>query len=101
MCPVDDATTDSRVDESRRSALFAAGLVAAALVTTGSRTLAGPATLHAAGEPQNPLLSVRITSPLGRLGLPGAIRIVAQVNHPPQLALESVRFYVNDDAGWR
>ena len=82
-------------------ALFAAGLVAAALVTTGSRTLAGPATLHAAGEPQNPLLSVRITSPLGRLGLPGAIRIVAQVNHPPQLALESVRFYVNDDPGWR
>ena len=65
-------------------------------MTTGSRTLAGPATLHAAGEPQNPLLSVRITSPLGRLGLPGAIRIVAQVNHPPQLALESVRFYVND-----
>ena len=39
---------------------------------------------------------MRITSPLGRLGLPGAIRIVAQVNHPPQLALESVRFYVND-----
>ena len=47
-------------------------------------------------EPQDPLLSVRITSPLGRLGLPGAIRIVAQVKHPPQLALESVRFYVND-----
>ena len=65
-------------------------------MTAGSRTLAGPATLHAAGEPQNPLLSVRITSPLGRLGLPGAIRIVAQVKHPPQLALESVRFYVND-----
>ena len=39
---------------------------------------------------------MRITSPLGRLGLPGAIRIVAQVNHQPQLALESVRFYVND-----
>lgn len=64
-------------------ALFAAGLVAAA-------------TLYAAGAPQNPVLSVRITSPLGRLGLPGAIRIVAQVKHPPQLALESVRFYVND-----
>jgi Ca-activated chloride channel homolog len=77
-------------------ALFAAALVAAVLVTTGSRTVPGPATLHAAAEPQNPLLSVRITSPLGRLGLPGAIRIVAQVKHPPQLALDSVRFYVND-----
>ena len=29
-------------------------------------------------------LSVRITSPLGRTGLPGAIRIVAQVSHSPQ-----------------
>ena len=56
----------------------------------------GPATLHAAGGPEKPLLSVRITSPLGRLGLPGAIRIVAQVNHPPKVALGSVRFYVND-----
>ena len=39
---------------------------------------------------------MRITSPLGRLGLPGTIRIVAQVSHPPQVALGSVRFYVND-----
>jgi VWFA-related protein len=42
------------------------------------------------------LLSVRITSPLGRLGLPGTIRIVAQVAHPSDVALDSVRFYVND-----
>ena len=69
-------------------ALFAAGLVAAALVTAGSRPLAGPALLHAAGQPEKPRLSVRITSPLGRLGQPGAIRIVAQVNHPPQLAFQ-------------
>ena len=83
---------------SRRPAsrgLVAAGLVAAALVYPGSPTLTGGAALHAAGEPQN-RLSVHITSPLGRLGLPGAIRIVAQVEHPPQVALESVRFYVND-----
>ena len=78
-----------------RPALFAAGLVAAALVTTGSR-MAGVATLHATEKPEKPLLSVRITSPLGRLGLPGAIRIVAQVTHPPQVALGSVKFYVND-----
>ena len=39
---------------------------------------------------------MRITSPLGRTGLPGAIRIVAQVSHPPQTALGPVRFFVND-----
>ena len=52
------------------------------------------ATVHAADS--TPALSVRITSPLGRTGLPGAIRIVAQVSHPPQVALGPVRFYVND-----
>lgn len=77
-------------------ALFAACLAAAVLIANGSRTLAGPARLDAAGEPEKPLLSVRITSPLGRLGLPGAIRIVAHVSHPSQHAVESVRFYVND-----
>ncbi len=52
------------------------------------------ATVHAADS--TPALSVRITSPLGRTGLPGAIRIVAQVSHPPQVDLGPVRFYVND-----
>ena len=51
-------------------------------------------TVHAADSP--PALSVRITSPLGRTGLPGAIRIVAQVSHSPQIALGPVRFFVND-----
>lgn len=41
-------------------------------------------------------LSVRITSPLGRTGLPGTIRIVAQVAQPPAVAVGPVRFYVND-----
>src|SRR4249919_1820097 len=75
-------------------ALFAASLVVATLLTTDSRTSTGPATLRAAGGPQNRPLSVHITSPLGRLGLRGAIRIVAQVSHPAQVALESVSFYV-------
>ena len=55
----------------------------------------GSAVVHAAGDVPTPL-SVRITSPLGRLGLPGTIRIVAQVAHAPEVALDSVRFYVND-----
>jgi hypothetical protein len=41
-------------------------------------------------------LSVRITSPHGRLASSGAIRIVAQVSHPANVALGAVRFYVND-----
>ena len=77
-------------------AALAAGLVAAAaLLTAGSHPRLGSAIVYAAGDPASPM-SVRITSPLGRLGLPGAIRIVAQVTHPPQAAPGSVRFYVND-----
>ena len=34
---------------------------------------------------QDPALSVRITSPLGRTGIAGTVRIVAQVQHPPNI----------------
>lgn len=41
-------------------------------------------------------LGVRITSPLGRTGISGVIRIVAQVHGiPPGAALRPVRFYVD------
>jgi Ca-activated chloride channel family protein len=54
----------------------------------------------AAGRPyvraQGEALSVRITSPLGRTGLAGVIRIVAQVHHPPSAPPGQVRFYVDD-----
>lgn len=39
--------------------------------------------------------SVHITSPLGRTGLPGKVRIVARVTLPPTTTLPSVRFYVD------
>jgi VWFA-related protein len=74
-----------------RTALVAS-FVAATLLLPGS----GPsAIVHADDDVASPL-SVRITSPLGRLGLAGTIRIVAQVAHPPRVALESVKFYVNE-----
>jgi VWFA-related protein len=41
-------------------------------------------------------LSIRITSPLGRTGLTGPIRIVAQIQHGPGISLEPVKFYVDD-----
>ena len=40
-------------------------------------------------------LSVRITSPLGRTGGVGAVRIVAQIQDPPGATLNPVRFYVD------
>jgi Ca-activated chloride channel homolog len=39
--------------------------------------------------------SVRITSPLGRIGKPGAVRIVAQVSLPAGRAISEVRFSVD------
>src|SRR5688572_20874449 len=49
--------------------------------------------LHPAGA-QEPGLAVRITSPLGRTGLPGPIRIVAQLSPAPSTK-HGVWFYVD------
>ena len=40
-------------------------------------------------------LAVHITSPLGRTGLPGPIRIVAQVQHPDKVSFQPVDIYVD------
>jgi Ca-activated chloride channel family protein len=61
-------------------------LVAAVLV-------AASADLAAADAPAP--LSVRITSPMGRTGEPGTVRIVAQVHTLPGVALDSVKFWVD------
>ena len=61
--------------------------------------------LHGAGSlglrPRAPIrypapLAIRITSPLGRTGTTGAIRIVAQVSAKKDVALGAVRFYVDN-----
>lgn len=49
---------------------------------------------RAAAADKTPL-SVRITSPLGRTGVPGTVRIVAQIQAPPGVALEPVQFFVD------
>jgi VWFA-related protein len=41
-------------------------------------------------------MSVRITSPLGRTGLAGPIRIVAQVQQHNNVPLKPVKFYIDD-----
>src|SRR6478609_6060793 len=47
------------------------------------------------GAGQEPALSVKITSPLGRTGLPGTVRIVAQVQQPQNAPPGQVRFFVD------
>lgn len=58
-------------------------------------TLVGLAATGGALDAQDRALSVRITSPLGRTGIPGAIRIVAQVQYPPSVHPGEVRFFVD------
>ena len=53
----------------------------------------GAPALAVAGE--KPVLSVRITSPLGRTGVPGTVRIVAQIQAMPGTALQPVQFFVD------
>jgi Mg-chelatase subunit ChlD len=56
--------------------------------------LAWPAWAAAvAGTPET---AIRITSPLGRTGVPGVVRVVAQVTTPVPDGIVRVRFYVDD-----
>jgi Ca-activated chloride channel homolog len=70
----------------RRSRGIRAWVLVAALVGH-----AGGAGLAADDKP----LKVRITSPMGRTGVPGTVRIVAQVANAGESAPLSVRFFVN------
>src|SRR5262245_46218409 len=67
-------------------------LRALVVVVMAAVTMA-PAGARAADAPA--ALSVRITSPLGRTGEPGVIRIVAQVHALPGAPLQSVQFWVD------
>jgi Ca-activated chloride channel homolog len=63
-------------------------------------TYAGPNVSSGARYRQDPTpaaapLAIRITSPLGRTGGSGAIRIVAQVTAEKDVAISPVRFYVD------
>jgi VWFA-related protein len=67
------------------AALAAALAAAAAVSQTG---------VAAAGAGQSGL-SVRITSPLGRMGQPGSVRIVGQIRPAPGRSVAAVRFSVD------
>jgi hypothetical protein len=71
-------------------ALAAATLAAAPVPTAPTRPLAE------AGQGA-PTVSVRITSPQGRTGVSGRIRIVAQIVVPPGSVLGPVHFFVDGE----
>ena len=60
--------------------------------------LSAPRDAAAQSAPSHGALSVRITSPQGRLASPGAIRIVAQAVAPPDARVANVAFFVGDQA---
>ena len=91
------STTRNSPRPTRETKAMTARTMLATLLATLTLTLPGGvgARVGAAPAPEA-ALSVRITSPLGRTGLPERIRIVAQVKAPGNTALRSVRFYVDD-----
>lgn len=66
------------------------GLVAAALSGAPVASVEGQ-------SGQDSPLAVQITSPLGRTGLPGAIRIVARISATTDAPLSLIRFYVDGE----
>jgi VWFA-related protein len=71
------------------AALAALALWPASLRGTGQAPAGPVAPLSAPG------LSIRITSPLGRTGVSGSVRIVARVSAQPSFVLSAVQFYVD------
>jgi len=72
------------------------GVVRSPVIVLALLVAAGPLSLLDGGaRAETSGLSVRITSPLGRTGVPGAIRIVAHVEYSPGPPPGEVRFFVD------
>ena len=78
----------------RRCRICVPGRLSAIAAVLAVATLSPPA--DAAGS-DKVAPTVRITSPLGRTGLDGRIRIVARVTAPEKAPVPTVRFYVNGE----
>ena len=74
-----------------RFRLLVAPLAALAVALVGA---SGPSVTASVTVDVTPL-TVRITSPMGRTGILGPVRIVAQVGHTDDAPLQSVKFFVN------
>jgi VWFA-related protein len=69
---------------SLRRAVIASGFFALAVCAPG--VMAGPPVPT----------TVKITSPLGRMGTSGKVRIVAQIHTAPETTLKPIRFYIDN-----
>src|SRR5262245_29094263 len=80
-------------DTSRRRSLLSrnSSLIPHPSALTTAAVVLALGLLSAAPEP----LSVKITSPLGRTGTPGAVRIVARIQSPSNATLAPVRFLID------
>jgi VWFA-related protein len=87
------AAASSRIDKGFSLFTFHLLLQAAFFSSLPVVALVGAATF-AAAEPVP--TSVRLTSPLGRTGVPGIVRVVAQVTTPVPGGVIPVRFFVDD-----
>jgi hypothetical protein len=83
----------SRLLVAPLAALAAALMVASGPSGTADVTAAGVTAAHL--TPDTTPLTVRITSPMGRTGILGPVRIVAQVGTTTDTPLQSVKFFVN------
>lgn len=79
-----------RRDTGRQRQQLTAAVVAL-IVATAAHLWAG------GQKPADEALAVQITSPLGRTGLAGPIRIVARVMSKPGVELNLIRFYVDGE----
>jgi Ca-activated chloride channel homolog len=74
-------------------AVGAIGLaIVVALAIVGGRVGVAEVRAHGGETP----FTVQITSPLGRTGATGAVRIVARVAHDKDVTVQTVKFFVND-----
>jgi len=70
--------------------LWLPALLVLSLLATG----AGVGAQNASDAPS---LTVEITSPLGRTGMTGPVRIVARITHEPAATISPVQFFVDDE----
>jgi Ca-activated chloride channel family protein len=87
----------------RRPGALAFAVIACAIAAARLGAQSAPAASPAAAPPAQAIangtasttLSVKITSPLGRTGMTGAVRIVARVTPVPGTSLSPVQFFVD------
>ena len=85
------------LDRADRVALCAVLLAIAFVGAAAVRAQTNPSAPAPAAAPAPAPLTLQITSPLGRTGVTGPVRIVARIIAEPRAALSPVQFYVDGE----